>query len=330
MENENVLGENFDNNNVKPRRMLTRKTKRTIFYICTIAFFIFHTLLFYVYVNFSMFALAFEEYYVEGGQLLSKFTWFTNFKYAIDIFLSPEGLGMLKVSTFMFLFHMCVGTVLALILSYYIYKKVFMSEFFRVILFLPSIISAVVMVTLFRYMVDEMYMEISKNWFNKEVLGLLHSGEDTKMFAIIIYNIWMGYGMDVLLYTGAMSGINESTVEASELDGCTTMQEFWYITLPSIFPTLITFIIGGFANFFTNQMHLFTFYDRESTVKSVGYYMYVKSLSIAGYVKPKQTTGALRLTYSELSAMGLLITAVTLPIVLTIRFLLNKYGPSPD
>ena len=106
------------------------------------------------------------------------------------------------------------------------------------------------------------------------------------------------------------------------------MQEFWYITLPSIFPTLITFIIGGFANFFTNQMHLFTFYDRESTVKSVGYYMYVKSLSIAGYVKPKQTTGALRLTYSELSAMGLMFTVIVVPLTLTTRRLLEKYGPS--
>ena len=143
---------------------------------------------------------------------------------------------------------------------------------------------------------------------------------------VIVYSLWMGYGTDVLLYTGAMSGINPSTVEASELDGCNALQEFWYITLPCIFPTLITFIVAGLAHIFTNQMALFTFYDSTSSIRSVGYYLYCQNKSSPGLVRTNPLSSLL--TYPELSALSLMITLITCPIVLTIRFLLNKYGPS--
>ncbi len=327
MENENAIGGSFDNNELKPRRMLTRKTKRTIFYISMIAFFIAQILLFYVYVNISMFTLAFEEYYEEGGRLMSRFAGLKNFAKAVSILRSPSGVDMLKMSGLMYCFHLAVGTVLALLLSYYIYKKLFLAEFFRVVLFLPSILSAVVMVLLYRYMVTDMYIYVAENWMGKtEVQGLLDN-ISTRMVMLVVYNLWMGYGLDVLLYTGAMSGINESIVEASELDGCSVLQEFWYVTLPSIFPTLITFIIGGLANFFTNQMHLYTFYGKTAPAQSVGYYLYIKNLGVAGYMPNKNENA---LTYSELSAFGLLTTLITMPIVLTVRYLLNKFGPRVD
>ncbi len=328
MENENVIGEGFENNQ-QPRRMLTRTTKRNIFYYGMMAWFILHVLVFYVYINLSMFTLAFEEYYEEGGRLLSRFAGIKNFQKIFGILASEEGWQMIKVSALMFCFHLGVGTVLALMLSYYVYKKLFLGEFFRVVLFLPSIISAVVMITLYRYMVNDMYIYISKEWFDKEVIGLLMGEMDTRMLAIIIYNLWMGYGRDVLLYTGAMSGINESIVEASELDGCTAMQEFWHITLPCIFPTLITFIIGGFANFFTNTLNIYTFAGKTSDIKSVGYYIYVKNLNSAsvGYLVDKSDKN---LCYSELSALGLTVTFITLPVVLTVRYLLTKFGPRVD
>ena len=113
MENENIIGEGFEQ---KPRRMLTRTTKRNIFYISVIAWFVLHVLVFYVYINLSMFTLAFEQYYEEGGRLLSKFAGFENFKKVFQILTSENGWQMIKVSALMFCFHMGVGTVLALFL----------------------------------------------------------------------------------------------------------------------------------------------------------------------------------------------------------------------
>ncbi|MBO5926193.1 MAG: sugar ABC transporter permease [Clostridia bacterium] len=315
------------NGGYKAPKVLTRKVKRNIFFYSTIAIFIINVLVWYVYVNLSNFALAFQEFFiVNNTDIGSKFAGLQNFKYVLSLFEVPENRYMITTSFMMYGYHIFVGSILALLLSYYIYKKLFLGQFFRVILFMPSIISGVVMVTLYKYMVNNMYMEL----FNAEA-GLLKGDVETATVVCIVYNLWMGYGSDVLLYTGAMSGINDSTVEAAALDGCTTMQEFIYITLPMIFPTLITFIVVGISNIFTNQMNLYTFFGTSSRVVSVGYFMYVRNLTSPGLVADRMAQlNSGKMCYPELAAMGLMVTAVTLPVVVTIRWLLNKYGPSAD
>ena len=264
----------------QPPKILTRKVKSAIFFWSTAAIFIINILIWYVYVNFSSFVLAFNEYEYTASGTVATFVGFENFKYVINMFLnSSDMMYMVKISVGLYVLETTVNTILCLFLSYYIYKKLFMSEFFRVILFMPSIISAVVMVTLYKYMVNNMYMEV----FNKDV-GLLSGDIDNKVIAIIIYHLWMGYGTSVLMYSGAMSGINDSVVEASQLDGCNPLQEFWYITLPSIFPTFVTFFTAGLAAVFTNNMQLYTFYGANAPVKSVGYYLYINNLYSDGLV----------------------------------------------
>lgn len=309
---------------IKAPKFLTRKVKSNIFFWSTIAVFLINILIWYVYVNFSSFILAFNTYEYTTDGIKNTFAGFSNFKYVIDLFLnSSDMMYMVEVTVSVFVLELVVGIISALLLSYYIYKKLFMSEFFRVILFLPSVISAVVMVTLYKYMVNNMYMEV----FNKDV-GLLTGSMENKLIALIIYHLWMGYGTNVLMYTGAMSGINESIVEASELDGCNALQEFWHITMPGIFPTFVTFLTAGLAGVFTNQMQLYTFFGANAPIKSVGYYLYINNLYSDGLVDRGGYKGFL--IYPHLSALGLIITFITIPIVMTVRWALRKYGPSTN
>ncbi len=312
---------------VKPRYLMTRQTKRLIFYICTIALFIVETLIFYVYVNASSFVLAFQTYENTFSGYKASFAGWDNFKHIIDVLSRTENGGMLKNSLLMYCFTIGFSMPSALFISYYIYKKMVFSGFFRTILFLPTVISGVVMVCIYKYMVNDIYMII----FNQDT-GLLKGDVDTAVYAVIGYMIWMGYGSDILLYTGAMSGINDSIVEASQLDGCNAIQEFWFVTLPSIFPTLITFIVTGLAHVFTNQMMLYTFWGKSAPITCVGYFMYINNTLSPGLVQNEgaDLLGGGYLTYTQLSAMGLMVTAVTLPVVLIVRYLLNRFGPSVD
>ena len=56
----------------------------------------------------------------------------------------------------------------------------------------------------------------------------------------------------------AIMGISQDVFEASDLDGCNSIQRFFYITLPLIRPilayTLITSIIGGLQMFDVPQI----------------------------------------------------------------------------
>jgi len=274
----------------------------------------------YIYVNFNTIILGFKSYEVIPGQLGYKvvFAGLDNFKVAWRV-LTAES-AMLKNSLLLFAWNLLIGTTLALIFSYYIYKKFPLSTFFRILLFMPQIVSGLIFGLLFKYVVGDVYMVL----FSKE-LGLLDN-VNTKLETVLFYEIWIGFGVNVIMYTGAMSNINESVVESAHLDGAGLLREFVYITLPMIYDTLSTFIVVQVSSIFTAQMHLYTLYGRGANeLSTFGYYLYLQALQSDVIVTK---TGYL--SYPELSALGFIISCIMIPVVLGIRKLMAKLGPSTD
>jgi len=52
-------------------------------------------------------------------------------------------------------------------------------------------------------------------------------------------NTWSWWGFLVVVFLAAMQGVNPSLYEASGIDGANSWQQFRFITLPSIRPTLM-------------------------------------------------------------------------------------------
>ena len=319
---ENPNGFNEVNNEEKVKLPLSREKKRLIFYTLLMIYPVIHLSIFYVYANVSALAMAFQRY-SEGttSQYQIDFVFLDNFKRIIELFSIQKYQEMIWNSLLLYVLRLGVGMTLALVFSYYIYKKFALSQLFRVMLYLPTIISGVVLTLLYEYIVEDVYVAL----FNVEQ-GLMTTN---KMEVVIFYNLWTGFGMNILMYSGAMSGINESVSESAQLDGVNVVTEFIFITLPMIFPTVITFLVMGISAIFTDQMGLFTFFKDTATFQTVGYFIYIQSLQ-SNLIPPKTIAEKemLYLSYSEISALGLMITAVILPITLTVRHLLEKYGPS--
>ena len=200
-----------------------------------------------------------------------------------------------------------------------------MSDLFRLVLFMPKILSSVVFCLLFRYLANDVYVYFMKTVMEVEGVKGLLDNPATKFNAVLFFNVWVGFGVNVLMFTGSMSGIDESVVESAHLDGVNTIQEFWYITFPLIWPTFTSFFTIHVAAFFTDQMGLHTLFGTgASKIATFGYYLYVNTAQ--SEVIPGGTTPS----FSVLSSMGLMMTAVMLPLVLTLRKVLRKYGPSTD
>lgn len=244
-----------------------------------------------------------------------------NFKNAFTLMTtSPLLLNALKTSILSYVLILCIGTPLGLLFSYYIYKKHFGSNFFKVLLFLPSIVSSIVMATIYSYFVNRAIPGMADSWLGIALNGLMDN-TSTRFATIIFYNIWVGFGTSTLMYSNAMAGISPEIVESAHVDGATGFREFWHITLPMVYPTLTTFLITGIAGLFTNQINLFSFYGTSAPDELItyGYYLY------------QQTSMATsEADYPILSAMGLILTVVTVAITLIARFLLEKFGPSED
>ena len=68
---------------------------------------------------------------------------------------------------------------------------------------------------------------------------------DSKLFVpiYIISQIWQGTGWDAIIYLAAISGIDQELYEAAEIDGAGKWKQLFNITIPSIVPTIVIFLI---------------------------------------------------------------------------------------
>ncbi len=309
---------------VKKKKLVSLQSQRKIFYITMFALPSIQFAIFYIYVNFNSIIFAFQSYTpnLNGLGYDVKFAFFDNFKTAWDKIMSADGWDMILNSLQLYAWNLLFVMPTALLFSYYISKEYKFSGFFRVILYLPTIVSTLIMALLYKYIVTDVY-----GCLTGDKVGLLGGPDTDKIYyTVLFFNIWIAYGSNVMLYTGAMSNIDTSILEACKLDGANTIQEFIYIYLPLIFPTITTFILTGIAGIFTNQMAMYHIFGSN-----------VPSFDVFGYFFYRQTAGnptlfasAKKMSLPELSALGLIITAVIAPITLLVRKGLEKIGPTSD
>lgn len=300
------------------KKMGTKARGDLIFYLCLVAVPLIQFCIMYIGVNANSIILAFKEYDIITGDY--SFAGFKNFIEVFQTLAQPRMLAsVVKNSLLFFVLSTCITIPLSLLFSYYIYKQMPGHAVFKVILYMPSIISSIIMVIVFNYFVERAIPEMVYQMFGIRINGLL-SNLDTTFGTIVFYNIFYGLGGNILLYTGSMNNISESVVEAGKLDGTTAIKEFWYITLPMIFPTLSVFLVTGVAGIALADMQLFSFFEdyADFSVQTFGYYLFTGVKTAAVH------------RYPFYAAFGIILTIIVVPIVLLVRKLLTKYGPSVE
>lgn len=298
-----------------------QKRKDNVFYALMMAVPVLQFAIFYIGVNFSSFLLAFQEISVANDSV----TWtFGNFGKVLRTLGEVDMLGkMIGMSLAAYAISLFVGVPLGLLFSYYISKRMPLSGAFRVLLFLPSIISAIVLVMIYKNFLNYALPDMFEKWFGADVTAPIRN-RDSDFPAIALYTILIGFGTSVLMYSNSMSEIDPEIVDAGKLDGAVGLREFWYITLPQVYPTLSTFLVIGVAGIFTNQMQLFSFYGKTapSGLQTFGYYLYYNTLNATEYNAQSE--------YPALAALGLMLTAVAVPLTFLVKRVLEKFGVSED
>ena len=300
------------------KTMKKRKSKKAniqdaLFYASIVVLPLLQFCIFYIGVNFNSFFLSFKNIDALTGEVT--YVGFENYvRLFNDLVTLPEFVYAIKNSLIYFVYQICIIIPTGLIFAYYIFKINFLSGFFRVILFLPSIICVMVTVIMYKYFVEYFIPEIINQIFGTNLYNLF---SENRLISVFIYNLFMGFGGGVLLYVGAMNGISNEVLEAAKLDGCSPMREFISVILPQIFPTISVFLVTSVAGIFTNQLNLFAFFDKnlDPMDYSMGYYLY-KNVLYGGETK-----------YPYLAALGLSITVIIAPLTLLLRKFFNKVDP---
>lgn len=288
--------------------MSASKRSAVIFACLMLAFPVLYTIVFYFGVNIKSWINAFQI--TSRGQSVWSLV---NFKLFLTDLSSPVGEArvMFKNTLTIFFWSDFIQLPLCVLCSYVFFRKIRGGAFFRVMFYIPSVISMVSLTLVFYYLID-VKGPIGEllGWFGVEFPSLLGSS-DTAFTTIMFFNLFSGMGYTVILISGVIARLPMEIFESARLDGCKMWRELLQIVLPLIWPTISTmFILNVTSSFlYFGPVMMLTNGGPAGSTMTIGLYIYSKTS---------------RGEYNYPSAIGLSMSVVILPVVFLLKWIFDK------
>ena len=317
MEKEIKLEEKCTTGAPKKKKMSRKRKKELIFVAVLLAYPVIQFLATWIFVNSYSIILSFEKISLEGNVSFAGFDNFINvikrifdpnlgsitlsngarIMYNLMILLNSLGYGLITIF---------ISLPLALVCSYFLSKKMPLANVFRVIFFLPNIISTVALVYAFRMQTIDSSAGILYPLFR--AMGIRFETWPSTSIIVYIYCIWAGLGYNVLLLSGAIGRIPKELFESAQMDGAGNFKQFSKIMIPMVWPTVITLVVLGMTNVLTLYLQpvLFNLNNNETIAGTI----------FNGINNPTQ--------YPYFAAFGLLFSVILAPTILLIRKQLSR------
>lgn len=224
--------------------METIKPKRSFINLKNIAvlLLVVYFAIFLVYPIYKAFAGSLHDW----NPLIDKYNFvgLENFKNVLTSGLFWKSMGNTMVFAFFaVVFRIVFGLGLALLLSSRLTK---VKTLFQGLFYMPTITPLVAVSFVWMWMFDPQFGLINKV-FNLDINWLKDS--QWALPAIIIMTIWKDFGYATVLFLGGLMGLPEDVFEASKIDGATSWQTFWRITLPLLKPTTLFVVITSLITY---------------------------------------------------------------------------------
>lgn len=132
-------------------------------------------------------------------------------------------------------------------------EKIKGQNFFRVVFYIPNILSIVVIAGIFSaiYKPENGMLNSIIGLFRDMKEPILWKGESLVMVSLIIAMVWQAIGYYMVMYMASMASVPESLYESANLDGAGRVTQFFQITIPLIWTnirTTLTFFIISTIN----------------------------------------------------------------------------------
>lgn len=211
--------------------------------------FILSFLLFFLYPIISTTLMSFYQINGPGDET---FIGWQNYK---NLF-NPHFFNAIWVTTKYTFWTILVLIPLPLVLAIWLNKKsTFGRNFFRSAFFLPALTSVIVAGLFFRLAFGEQETTLVNSLLSfvgiSPVVWL--QNPDTAMFVMVLLCTWRWLGVNIIYFLSGLQSIPEELYESAAIDGASPLQQFRYITLPSLKPVIIYVITisvyGGYSMF---------------------------------------------------------------------------------
>lgn len=150
---------------------------------------------------------------------------------------------------------------------------------FRTLIYIPVIVSMVVVGIAWKWLYAyDGLINYFLTLLNLPKVGWLVS-PDIAVYAVMIVVIWKGLAYYMMMYLAHLQGIPQELYQAAEIDGANTWQKHWYVTLPSVWPTLVMVAIIstiGSLKIFT-EIYVMTQGGPVGSTQTLVYYIYQRA-----------------------------------------------------
>jgi arabinosaccharide transport system permease protein len=206
-------------------------------------------LLFYMYPIFQTFLMGFQQVY--PGQV--EFIGFQNYRKLNNPEFKIALWNSLRYTVYTIALLIPIPLMLSVLLNS---GKRSINAIYRSLLYIPSLVSVVVAGTIMRLLFassSKSVINTLASAFGTEPRQWLLGGPTQAMILLLILALWRWVGVNIIYFLSGLQAIPDELYEAADIDGASSLQKLWLITIPllkstTVFVTTIS-IFGGFAMF---------------------------------------------------------------------------------
>lgn len=208
-----------------------------------------------------------------------------------------------------------VLAIIPLFLAILINQKIKGITLYKILIYLPVIVSIVVAAIAFKWLYAEQgILNYLLNVFHIHSIGWL-TDPKYAIYSVIIVTIWKGIGYYMMIYLAALMSVPKELYEACDIDGAGFFTKHLTVTIPHIMPTiaLVTTISSISAMKIFAEIYVMTKGGPLNSTKTIVYYIYEKAFE------------NLDLGYASAMAVILLVIVMSFSLVNILCFEKNKY-----
>lgn len=195
---------------------------------------------FYVVPFIWVFQLGMYEW--DGILPTKAFVGLANFK---EIFLfDPSWWQAMRNAGYITLIALVFQNALAFLLAWACDREIRLKNFYRVIFFIPPILSEIVVGMAWRFIINDIdgANVINRTLISAGLPQLAHnwlSDPKTALTTVAIVHCWKGFGWGFLIFLAGLQTIPRELYEAARVDGANAWDSFRKVTLPLMTPVIV-------------------------------------------------------------------------------------------
>ncbi len=180
---------------------------------------------------------------------------FVGFQNYIDFFSDTRALGDIKTTVLFAIGSAFLLNVVGLIYALIMKNKFKFQSFVRVVIYLPAIISPLIMGYIWYFLLQpgRGFIYRAAEFFNYEIAFNWMGQYSYTIIVLILVNVWQYAGMTMIIYLAGLQSIANELYESAKIDGAKRGQIFTKITMPLLIPSIrinvVTNIIGSLSVF---------------------------------------------------------------------------------